>query len=66
MKFRNISNKTLIVPGKGEIRPGGRVDLPKGFHNANFRRAETPGKKAEKVKIKKPRKKRKKTNEILS
>lgn len=40
MKFKNISNEDLMVPGVGVIKAGEVVELPREFHNANFMRVK--------------------------
>ncbi len=38
MKFKNISEQDLSVPGVGIVKAGEVADLPNDFHNANFKR----------------------------
>lgn len=40
MKFKNVSNKDLSIPGIGLIRSGQVRNMPKDFHNANFEKVE--------------------------
>ena len=42
MKFKNISEQDLSVPGVGTIKAGEVADLPEDFHNANFKKVTTP------------------------
>jgi hypothetical protein len=35
-KFKNITDKDLSIPDFGIVKAGETVDLPAGFHNANF------------------------------
>jgi len=62
MRYVNISKRELTVPGVGLVGPGKSVDLPKGFHNANFREKSSlgPTKSRTIIKIKKKRKRSKK------
>lgn len=39
-KFKNISNQDLQIPGVGIVEAGQTVDMPEGFHNANFEKVE--------------------------
>lgn len=36
MKYKNISDQTLTVPEIGTVAPGGIVEAPAEFRNANF------------------------------
>lgn len=47
IKFKNISDQELTVPGIGIIKPGEVVDAPADFHNVNFERVETKEDKVE-------------------
>jgi len=49
MKYKNISEKTLEVPGVGVIKPGAIVDISGDFNNKNFEKV-----KAEPVKTEAP------------
>lgn len=40
MKFRNTSDRALVVVGYGIIQPGHIVELPDNFNNANFEKIE--------------------------
>jgi len=40
MKQVNISDRDLIIDGVGIVKPGEERDMPKGFHNANFKPVE--------------------------
>ena len=42
MKFKNISEQDLSVPGVGIVKAGEIADLPADFHNANFKRVVAP------------------------
>jgi hypothetical protein len=35
-KFKNKSDRDLIIPDVGIVKAGEIVELPDGFHNANF------------------------------
>jgi len=37
-KFKNISDNDLSVVGVGLIKSGETRNMPKGFHNANFKK----------------------------
>ena len=43
-KFKNKSDRDLIIPDVGIVKAGEIVELPDGFHNANFEpvKAERP------------------------
>jgi hypothetical protein len=36
MKYKNISDKDLSMPGIGIVKSGESREMPQGFHNANF------------------------------
>jgi len=36
MKFKNISDYDLAIPGVGLVKAGEEKNMPAGFHNANF------------------------------
>jgi hypothetical protein len=36
MKFKNVSQKDLRIPGIGLVKSGEIKNMPKGFNNANF------------------------------
>lgn len=36
MKYKNISEIDLTIPGIGLVKSGQIKNMPKGFHNANF------------------------------
>lgn len=42
MKYKNISDQDLSIPGVGIVKAGEVADLPEGFHNANFQSVEQP------------------------
>ena len=46
-KFKNISENDLAIPGVGLVRAGETRDMPKGFHNANFKKVDDKPKKKE-------------------
>lgn len=35
-KFKNISNKELVIVGVGRVKPGEVREMPEGFNNPNF------------------------------
>lgn len=56
MKFKNISEQDLHVPGVGTVAAGEIAEMPDDFHNANFEKVEEDkpsGNKKEKVEEKK-------------
>jgi len=55
MKFKNVSNKDLAIPGIGLVKSGEIKNMPKGFCNANFEKVE-PKKVSEKPKDNKDKK----------
>lgn len=36
MKYKNISQETLALPGIGVVEPGQIIEVEEGFNNANF------------------------------
>jgi len=40
IKFKNTSDRDQAIPGVGIVKAGETVELPDGFHNANFERQE--------------------------
>jgi len=47
MKVKNITNQDLTIPGIGLVKAGGVVEVPEGFHNANFEKVKVEEKKVE-------------------
>jgi hypothetical protein len=43
MKYKNVSDKELSISGVGSVKPGQEVDMPEGFHNANFEPVKKAG-----------------------
>jgi hypothetical protein len=57
MKVKNITDQDLTLPGIGHVKAGGIIEVPEGFHNANFEKVKeedkVDDKKDEKVNINK-------------
>jgi hypothetical protein len=44
MKYKNITDQDLIIPGYGEVKSGESIDLPEDFHNVNFAKVKEENK----------------------
>ena len=47
MKYKNITEQEVTIPGVGIIEAGEEVEMPKDFNNANFKLVKSSKTKVE-------------------